>query len=385
MRRLVFLYLIFSMFFAYYSEPPLQEVLDYNLEHSKNLFTIDLYSTLEYEPDNLEELVKGNFSLISISPSIDKMVPSSEILYLFWTADFSIYETRPSFCGLKFVSNSIHYTITFSFKNYSNISSGNTPYLSEVPKAIQIPINTELLNQVQYDDNLSVELSWKIVSLFRDYSIIEIPPFGFTCAPGEEFEVITQGTDYLRYQVHGGENLYFLSKPVLFEQWKENNHFDSVLFSNRKFYHYSIIMNNTTIDSENIYFFDIIENSSGIRYVTSIENFSQNKNYSEFHDFFYPYPLEKQNNTFAFAYFFNYTYNGIGKNNLTLVLVDFFGNTHSFNSEITSKQFTHSGYYNNSEYYYPSIKYIKSDLNIAVLSLSFISLILLLIFIKNRN
>lgn len=391
MKQSILLLLLFSVLFSY-SSPPIDLVLDNNLAVSNQLFHYSLNSNLPSTPSDSSSLVSGNIDLVLLSPSIDDRISFSEDTFVFWTSNFTVFETNSQVCGVKFVSQDIIYSFNFTFQNNSKTISGNVNSPLDLPKYLQVPFSEEELNTSQAWENLSIFLNWSNTVTFRNYHYVSNPPFGQICTAGNAEEVTLSGSDSVLYYVDGASTIYLLNKPILEEQWHKNNHFDSIVFSNMKFYNAEIYLNNKSLSSFQLYNFNISNESHSLTVISSVPLQNNDSNFSEFEVDIYPNTLEKENNTFSFIYQFNSTYTGIGNNNLSLNLIGFFGKEIHYNSEILSKILTYDNTYSeygeelssDDEVYTNSVKFINKNLNYVLIPISFLSLFLVILLFRFR-
>jgi hypothetical protein len=104
-------------------------------------------------------------------------------------------------------------------------------------------------------------------------------------------------------------------------------------------YHAKLQENNATIAENRLCYFNVSENRFGIKEISILENDS-----SPFMGIVNvtPFQLEKENNTYAYLYRFNYTYgNGLGKNDFRLEADDVFNGNASNEQKIFSKQLSY--------------------------------------------
>ena len=70
---------------------------------------------------------------------------------------------------------------------------------------------------------------------------------------------------------------------------------------------------------------------------TSRETNYTNATLDEYNETYTPTPLLEENETFRYLYEENYTYEGIGYHNLTIVLTDHFLHTYTYNRTLSSR------------------------------------------------
>ena len=270
MKKFIFFILAIALVFSNYSEPPIAQVLEHNKNLSQSLFSFSLSSTLKESPLNLDSLANGNIQLLSIFPSVEDRIPSSMETFIFWTATFSFSETEPDFCGVKFDHQTIAYSLNFTFRNDSKFVSGSAGSVAGLPSHISIPFLEEELNQSQ-DDKLIVSLKWTNNIVYKNCNMIGSGN-NRHCACEYISLIPLSGTDSIIYYVDGSPVIYFLHKPILKEQWYKNNHFDSLIFSNRKFYDVKIKKNGDLLVPFHLYTFNISEDNFGIQSINKFHN-----------------------------------------------------------------------------------------------------------------
>lgn len=142
------------------------------------------------------------------------------------------------------------------------------------------------------------------------------------------------------YPVDGRHKLIFTVAPVMNEQWYKNNKFDNIVLSQSRIYKASVLMNGELEEEFTLYGFNITENPSGLQEIISIENES-----SAFMGMFdvNPNVLDEGNQSYAYVYQFNYSYEGLGENELRLNIKDIYGNELNKTEVILSRQISYSG------------------------------------------
>lgn len=383
MKKFLLLLFIFSICFSLSTEPPISEMLSQNLEQS-NVLVSAISSG---------GAVSIDLRAVKITPSIDGSISSEEQNFLLYYSSISLYsKDMPDLpdCGKRLVNASIELEFVFTTNNLSKIVSYSLTDSESLPKNIIIPFSENELSLAEANNSLEVFLNWKIKVNFENYEVYSPGGEGvqFYCNSGPLQTEEYFGTSNISYKIENGNLLYFLSKPVLKEQWYKNNHFDSVVLSKRKFYKGEILKNGEKLLFTQLYFFDSSYDQYGLMNILLVKNES-NQELSEAIAYNVPVPLEINNESFIYVYMFNSTYEGIGKNNLTLVLYDMFGNEFTQTYEITSKMLGFGG--NNSEegtlseYTEKSAAFGKEELLLILVPTSIIGILFILVFFKFRK
>ncbi len=383
MKKIFLFLFIFSIYFSLSAEPPIDEMLSQNLEQS-NVLVSAISSG---------ESVSIDLRAVKITPSIEGSISAEEQNYLLYSSSISLYsKDMPDLpdCGKRFVNASIEFDFIFTINNQSKSVSYSLTDLDSLPNYILLPFSKEELSLAEANDSLDVFLNWKIKVNFENYEVYSPGGEGvqFYCNPGPLQTEEYTGTSNISYKIENGNLLYFLSKPVLKEQWYKNNHFDSILLSKRKFYKGEIFKNGEQLLTSQLYFFDSSYDQYGLMNILLVKNES-NQELSEVIAYNVPVPLEINNESFIYAYMFNSTYEGIGKNNLTLVLYDMFGNEFTQTYEITSKMLGFGG--NNSEegtlseYTGKSAAFGKEELLLILVPTSIIGILFIIVFFRFRK
>ncbi|MBI5051563.1 hypothetical protein HZC08_02275, partial [Candidatus Micrarchaeota archaeon] len=180
------------------------------------------------------------------------------------------------------------------------------------------------------------------VFAYYNYTVLDKNPLSVgnsTICDGnpEKQEYAVAITRNANYSVEGGPVRFFLSAPLLNEQWYQNNHFDNLILTKRKIYDAEIYLNNKSTGYSEIYRFGVSTDSLGFQRIYSIPNSSGfNLQHSELNESYFPKQLELEKEFFSYIYPLNSTYSGIGENELLLTVKDHFGNN------FTSKKFLYS-------------------------------------------
>ncbi|NYZ76802.1 hypothetical protein H0O02_00635 [Candidatus Micrarchaeota archaeon] len=172
------------------------------------------------------------------------------------------------------------------------------------------------------------------------YGVDDRVPAGMSCI--SRYGVVSQSmhfTENATYPVEGKNKLLFTTAPLLNEQWFRNNRFDNIVLSQSRIYEAGIYRNGELAGNFTLYSFNITTNEFGLSEIVSIPmndsgNFIGVVNVT-------PVQLQESSNAHAFLYKFSYGYEGMGRNELTLAVKDFFGGGQNITQNITSRQLSY--------------------------------------------
>lgn len=353
MKKIFFLFLVFPLLFSSYINPPFNETQDHNNVILANISERYLNLANKNQTSFEDPIAFAKGELLLLSPSVDNRISADNLTTLLWVwaeeHEKQIWEKdAEDGCNDKLVFSDFALigTISFMFQNITKNMSidKNTPF------NISVPFSQEELNKTSGTDALLTNLSGQFVFSYvhEIRKCVGFPICGCAKIDEEEVEFVKSFSSELNYTVEGGSVLFFLTTPLLREQWFRNNHFDNIVFSKRLFYKGDIKLNNVEIASFSFYMFNITEDKYELWRILSIQNYSSiNMTSEEYNATITPTPLEQENETFIYLNMFNTSYNGIGINNLTLVLTDHFLNSVEKKSEIASRVISYNQ--NNSE------------------------------------
>jgi len=245
-------------------------------------------------------------------------------------------------------STDIFYTInvTFFFRDSSTTEKVNEETVrifdktfgNAVTNVISIPA---LIEQVMENssgiENLSVVLNGTATAV---YDIVDRENAGVGCIDSHTVVFDSMGfSDMAIYRVEGKNKFFFLSAPILNEQWFRNNQFDNVVLSQSRMYKVEIVKNDEKVKNFTLYRFNTTTNGFGLLEIVSvpaedISTFIGTVNITPSH-------LDSDNHTYAFLYRFNYSYDGIGDNILALLVKDVFGRSENYTQKIKSRQLSY--------------------------------------------
>ncbi|MBI5227953.1 hypothetical protein HY988_05175 [Candidatus Micrarchaeota archaeon] len=198
------------------------------------------------------------------------------------------------------------------------------------------------------------------------------------------------------FSVSGRGKLFFLTAPITREQWVRDNHFDNIILSQSELYHVDIFLNNNKTHNITLRTFDLVNDRYGLMRIVSNKSdqtssaladqgilLFENKNFTNPPN---PVPLELGNSSFAYIYYINSTYAGLGENNLTISVNDSFLGAANRTEVLTSKFLSYDGTHleNGGSFNYSTTRKSASFdvgvLNPITLSALFVGVILFAIF-----
>ena len=183
----------------------------------------------------------------------------------------------------------------------------------------------------------------------------------------------------------GYRRLFFLRSPVLREQWFRNNQFNVIVFSQAPIEYSQITKNNESVNYT-LRSYNITTNEFGLREI--ISNLSNRTNWSEDINESSPFPLELYNHSFAYIYQFNYSYKGLGENNLSLYVVDSFGNSEYYNETLLSRMLSYNNSYTetglpiNNSTARKSGTFEREELSNVEVVLGFLAVLVIILFVN---
>ena len=361
--RFIFLLLSFSISFAQLSDPPIDNMTFLNSEALSNLQSNYLNQLPKSTPSINSPIEAADARLIKLDPSVDNFISAEKPPKLIWVwaekhaeevnlaADM---ESCNDGVNLRFKSMSINPVIEFLFNSNNKMINDSSSF------SIDLPFSTEELSITAPYQNITISLSGEFNFLY-DRTVLHyqyLPCSEGGAAEGcvatcelysVESDVASfsrQFSSVLNYNVEGGNTLFFLTKPVLREQWYRNNKFNNIVFSNRVFYKAVASFNDENISNTSIYDFDIYNDSLGIFYIKTLNKNNTNSTnllMSEEIDLFSPHTIQQQSYSFSYLYQVNTTYAGVGENNITLRMVDRFLNSFDSKNEINSRMLSLDG------------------------------------------
>ncbi len=301
--------------------------------------------------------------------------------------------------------------VDFSFKNISESVETHS-------SMVQVP---DLIFSAMQDSSGADTLDINISGYARFLYVLDDRQMGFGDTCYDQF--INGSADIpislnASYPVAGKNRLFFLVAPILREQWYRNNHFDVIVLSQSPLYQANTYLNSNITRNLTLRNYDINETQYGLERIVSnitylqppanlttpenpdnqtnstnstnstigwqmVEGFSENFNLTS------PYLLEDQNHSFAYIYVFNSTYDGLGINNLSIIVYDSFGQMGGYSENITSNmlsfnnQTAENGAPINSTFARKSKGFDYGVLSPVQMSLGLVALLVILMFLNS--
>lgn len=222
-------------------------------------------------------------------------------------------------------------TAAFTFRN----STYSAPFSSTV-----VAVPREALDAMK-DSSGAEQLNVNIVGTIHFIYYIN-DRTGSSCA--DNYYYATRNLSFhtsRNFTVFGANKLYFLRAPVLREQWFRDNRFDTILLSQSPLYHAEILLNGNRTRDMPLRTFDVSTSPRGIEEITS--SLASPDGWSEVVNLTTPVPLDAAGNSFSYIYAFNYSYEGLGQNALSLVVDDSFLGSSRYDEALTSRMLSYNG------------------------------------------
>jgi hypothetical protein len=300
------------------------------------------------ELDPAGDAVYFNATLIGVFPSVEDRIPADPSPYahkILWTwgENYSPYIVRSGLEGHSGNStctfNDVYLTIDEEQKSYHyalKVNNQTAATYDEPPSeisAFDFPLTPAQLEAINATEKVEVRLEYggSYVYVNNDH----------TCG-GHAVQLVVVvkagGHSELYYYVENGNVVFFLARPVLGEQWFQNNHFDNLIFSKKKFYKTEIYLDGNKTGKASIYNFSIYTDSFGTMFINaSRENNYTNASLEEYGEVYTPTPLLEENETFRYLHEENYSYEGIGYHNLTIIITDHFLHNYTYDRTLLSR------------------------------------------------
>lgn len=141
------------------------------------------------------------------------------------------------------------------------------------------------------------------------------------------------------FTVEGRNKIFFLKAPVLREQWHMNNHFDVIVLSQSRLYLADTELNGQENCSFRTHYFDTVSDSYGLWTITMQPEDEVDFGKADFNGA----PLSEYNHSYGYYYEFDCPYEGLGRNNLSLEVVDLYGRDAYYSEMITSRMLSYGG------------------------------------------
>lgn len=224
----------------------------------------------------------------------------------------------------------------------------------ETEAIVDIPFTIEELDAANGTENLTVELQWRYTYFFEVHWVNEAwtcvgdPPSCSCQNPGNEpllyWDVLVQGNSSKQLVIESGNASFLLVRPVLGEQWYENNHFDTLVFSRKSVYKAEIYNGDTKVGTANIRNFTVLEDPFGAWHIFSnpVADFS-NASMAGYEVAYWADPVVLEEMPFSHLYEVNYTFEGWGPYLMKVEATDFFLGKHKYEKEIFNRKVTKGG------------------------------------------
>ncbi|MBN2478104.1 hypothetical protein JXB01_02320 [Candidatus Micrarchaeota archaeon] len=344
MRKIIIVLLLISFLFA---EFPYATVKSHNEQILKSVCPYEKAGT--DEPDFYNPVTFAEIKPVGVFPSVNGYISSSESNALLWCwgAKYTDYvEKDIGNCGgdnkmLKNITSAAK--IKYAFRNKT------------IEKELDGFLLKDIIPELGYEyadgrETLDIELIWRIEFRYLYTETKEkcsmssqgVP----TCYCIDETKIIVyyrEGTEKLNHTVGDAKKVFFLSKPVLKEQWYKNNKFEVVVLSKFPVY-YAEMKANETRGEAVLKGYRILGDEHGFWRIELTENGdSAGMNIQEGTHLNSPLPLEKENDSFYFVYLANMSYEALGKHNDSFKVVDIFNNEEEETYIVYSRMMTHYG------------------------------------------
>ena len=380
--RGIFLLLIIPMLFAC-PFPPIDDVESYNLQIAEGL--ADYVPEGVGNPNSENPVTYSEGKLLGVFPSVDDRISVEEENTLIWTWGTKFLRSGysdPDEDGCRDYFILMNYTIepkiTFEYNGERRVS-----YSKE--SRISIPFSQSELN-TENAEKMLITLDWHTKF---NYTVDDYIPYcsgnsSCYCKFGKTTVKVyeTSMVNNISYYVEGGNPLFFMNKPLLKEQWYNNNHFDNVILSRRRIHSAEVMLNGEKFGDVCFYDYYIGVNEMNFSLLRVYSNYSYyNSNLSAHMSLANTTPnvLMEVNESFIYAYQFNSTYDGIGWNNLSLKVYDQFYQEFESGSEILSRMIGYGDVGSNEDYRGNTL-FKLDELNPYVTSGSILVFLIIIIF-----
>lgn len=349
MIREIFLLLLILSFCIALEDPPVEGMVQHNQEISASMMR---NAALTFGELTRDEPAKVNMTIVTILPAVDGRIPAeTEGVLWAWNeknADGQeITHEGGDGCTDRYLLTLFNYSehaeMHFRFRNETLGGEVNTNN-----PIVQIPFDVELLETANGTENLSIELEWNYWYYFEVIVTNNVEING-SCqsqegTPFQYWDIYIIGNTSTSYIIEPGEANFFLVRPVLGEQWYQNNHFDTLIFSRKSIYKAEISMDGNKTAYARIYDFSVLADPMGAWHiiVNETQNFT-NASMENYEISYWANPVVKEDNPFSHLYEVNYTYEGWGPHWMNITVTDFFLGEHTYAREILSRKITRQG------------------------------------------
>ncbi len=355
MRQWIFFVLILSIAFSPFLDPPFDEVHITNGNVSSTLQETFL-SQNERSPTIDDPIRSVGGTILTADPSVDQSISIDHIPMVIWVTGEEHEDSlvqEPDFVActdgttLTFVSQNQSLHLNFTYNGISKIIDNLTSF------EVEVPFNESELAVPETPQNLTITLEGSYYFTYdahiNHYQYLTCSDEEGVCVPSCDLYSVEDTTETferpinasLVYNVESGSALFFLSRPILREQWYRNNQFNVITAAKRIFYRAEVFLDGNSTGSAQLYEFNITTDEYGIAHIVSIPS-TLNKTivFSEFNQSIVLYPLQATNETLSRVYQINSTYTGIGEHVLLLILTDRFLTQFNTSEVIVSRLLT---------------------------------------------
>lgn len=327
-----------------YTDPPISEVMGHNfdssfLESLANNVPEGVVLDPEHYPGHEFDPVYFNATLIGVFPSVEDRVPADAGIYQILWMWGEEYNNTVHYDSINDSDGDTHTDvyltmdeIQYSFKIKVDNETVIWRFPDEPPSDIayfNLSLSPEQMEKYNATERMEVLLEYSATYVYKTVG-----------SSGDELQVIVEegGHTELYYYVENGNVTFFTVRPVLGEQWYRNNHFDNLVFSKKRFYKSELYLDGNLVGSARILNFSIYTGAGGAWFInSSVEEVYGNSTLYEYGMVYTPIPMIADNESFRYLYEENYSYSGIGRHNLTLVLTDDFLHTYEYNRTLLSR------------------------------------------------
>jgi len=375
MRAIVFLILLFSAVFSYYSSPPIEAVIEHNQDAASDLGEyydgdIAKHSSTWIFPPNSSLRSSASMAIAGLSLMVENSTSANDDLSVIIVRGYEAGELAcnmeegepepPFSCDREYYQDfqaavapgwrcdldddgCVEYvkdtdvefggTVIFKFRN--------TSVSEEVDGRNEIPIPEEIVVELENasgTDNLTIKLNTTAKFIYE----IDDQEMGIgSCASNLfTFNVTFRFSEERNFTVEGNNKLFFLKAPILREQWHLNNRFNVVVFSQSQIYNAEVFLNGYPNCTFITHEFGMDDNEYGIQRVT-MEDLEHNASYGLAN--YQAISLSENNHTYGYFYEFDCPYTGLGENNLTIEVTDLYGRDAAYSEVILSRMLSHGG------------------------------------------
>lgn len=373
MRGIFLLLVVFlsaSFLFAY-DDPPINEVDSHNEGIAAGLMGA---KGISLGPLTDEEPAKVNMSIVVALPQVDERIPSdAEGIIWAWNEKNADGQTLThedaDGCTDYYLPALINYSrgasMSFNFRNetravvlieYDWVDEAEGREM-ETDAVVGIPFSFEELEAANGTENLTVELQWRYAYFFEvvvsnQYQVcVDNGQGGQSChcessvnEPLRYWDILVTGNASESFIIESGNASFLLVRPVLGEQWYQNDHFDTLVFSRKSIYKAEISMDGNESGYARVYDFSVLEDPMGAWHIfsNSTANFS-NASMAAYSLSYWATPVVKENNSFSHLYEINHTYEGWGPHLMLVRATDFFLGEHEYEKEIFDRKISRWG------------------------------------------